>query len=248
MSEFDSDDEVEPDTNPAVLVPSQQQLPGAPLQLDVDTSGAAVAPTNVPLVMVTNPRSIYNKIDKFRLWLKNFKPDLCILSEHWGRKGQLEEALSLSSYGVLEYSRGRENFKSKKNEQPKTNATGGGAAIVYNENRFKVEELKINAPEGVESVFAIVTPKYKVKNNIEKILVGAVYIAPRSQYKQEAVESIIETMYYAQSLYEEQLKYFIAEVVNKTNISDILDSNGRLKQICSVPTRVFRRGGQHQKI
>ena len=236
-SDIDSDDEVEPDTNPAVLVPSQQQLPGAPLQLDIDTSGAAVPPPNVPLAMITNPRSIYNKLGKLRSWLTNFKPDLCILSEHWGRKGHLEEALSLSPYKAIEYSRGRENFKSRKNEPSKTNATGGGSAIIYNENRFKVEELMVKAPEGVESVFAIVTPKHKGHNNIEKVLVGAVYIAPRSQYKQEAIENIIETMYYAQSLHERPLRHIIAGDVNKTNTSDILDSNGQLKQICSVPTR-----------
>ena len=63
-----------------------------------------------------------------------------------------------------------------KSNSAKTNATGGGAAIIYNENHFKVEELKLKAPEGVESVFAILTPKHKVHNNIEKILVGAVYI------------------------------------------------------------------------
>ena len=76
-----------------------------------------------------------------------------------------------------------------------------------------------------------------MKNNIEKILVGAVYIAPRSQFKAEAVENIIETMYYAQSLCEKPLRYIIAGDVNKTDISDILDSNGQLKQICSVATR-----------
>ena len=218
-------------------MPSQQQIPGAPIQLDVDTSGAAVAPSNVPLVMVTNPRSIYNKLSKLKLWLNNFKPDLCILSEHWGRKGKLEEALALQQYKVLEYCRPRQKYKCKKDKPAIDNATGGGAAIIYNEERFEVEELVVRKPESVEAVYAIVTPKQKVNNSIEKILVGAVYIAPRSQFKQEAIENIIETMYYAQSLHEEQLRYFIAGDTNKTNISDILDSNGRLKQICSVPTR-----------
>ena len=212
-------------------------MPGAPLQLDIDTSGAAVAPSNVPLVMVTNPRSIYNKLSKLKVWLNNFKPDLCILSEHWGRKGKLEEALAIPHYKVIEYSRSRQNYKCKKDKPAVANATGGGAAIIYNEERFEVEELVITKPESVEAVYAIITPKQKVNNSIEKILVGAVYIAPRSQFKQEAVESIIETMHYAQSICEKQLKYFIAGDVNRTDISDILDSNGRLRQICSVPTR-----------
>ena len=169
--------------------------------------------------------------------LRNFKPDLCILSEHWGRKGELEDALSIPQYKVLEYSRCRQNYKCKKDKPSIVNATGGGAAIIYNEERFEVEELVTTKPESVESVYAIVTPKHKANNNIEKILIGAVYIAPRSQFKQEAVESIIETMHYAQSICEKQLKYFIAGDVNRTDISDILDSNGRLQQICSVPTR-----------
>jgi len=197
-----------------------------------------MAPSNVPLVMVTNPRSIYNKLCKIKTWLKTVLPDLCILSEHWGRKSHLQEALEdLPQYKALEYSRARVAYKSRKNIPHKNNATGGGAAIIYNTNRFDVEELVIDNPEGVETVFAIVTPKIQMKNGIHKILVGAVYIAPRSQFKQEALDHIIETMYFAQSQQSDQLKYLIAGDVNRTNISDVLDSNGLLQQVCSVPTR-----------
>ena len=63
------------------------------------------------------------------------------------------------------------------------------------------------------------------------------YIAPTSQFKQEAIDHIIETMYFAQSQHNDPLKYLIAGDVNRTSISDILDSNGLLQQVCSVPTR-----------
>ena len=155
-SDYDTEDELEDDTDPAVLVPSACQVTGAPLQLDVAPTGSAMAPSNVPLVVVTNPRSIYNKLSKMKTWLKTVQPDLCILSEHWGRKAHLQETFEdLPQYNVLEYSRARVQYRARRNLPATNNARGGGAAIIYNMNRFDVEELVIDNPQGVEAVFAI---------------------------------------------------------------------------------------------
>ena len=236
-SEYATDDEIEDESSPAVLVPSVNQVNGAPVILEVDKTGNVSAPRDVPL-MVTNPRSIYNKLTKLKTLVKSILPDLCLLSEHWGRKGHLQEALAdIPQYKALEYSRGRVGYKGRKDCPLKYNATGGGAAIIYNTNSFNLEQLFVSNPEGIESVYAILTPKQKGSHEIEKILIGSVYIAPRSQFKQEAIEHIIETMHFAQSQCREHLRYLIAGDVNRTYISDILDSNGLLKQICSVPTR-----------
>ena len=70
-----------------------------------------------------------------------------------------------------------------------------------------------------------------------KILVGAIYIAPRTEYKPEAVSHIIETMQCMQAKYENQLGQIITGDFNRTDISDILDSDGSLMQVCSVATR-----------
>ena len=44
-------------------------------------------------------------------------------------------------------------------------------------------------------------------------------------------------MHYVQSQYEHQIKFFKGGDFNKACIDDLLESNGALKQICSVATR-----------
>ena len=60
--------------------------------------------------------------------------------------------------------------------KPSVSVTGGGVAIVYNEENFIVEDAGLNAPNSIEAVWAILTPRNIDKPNIMKILVGGIYI------------------------------------------------------------------------
>ena len=108
---------------------------------------------------------------------------------------------------------------------------------MYCEDNFHVEEADVVIPEGVESVWVILTPKLKEIQTVKKILVGGIYISPRSMHKQRTIEHIIETMFSVQSKHEEQVRFIISGDFNKVCIQDILDSNGTLQQVCSVATR-----------
>jgi hypothetical protein len=77
---------------------------------------------------------------------------------------------------------------------PKANPRGGGVAIINNEENFNVEKVETDIPEGVEATWAVLTPKVNEVGKYKKILAGAVYIAPRTEYKQETIQHIIETM------------------------------------------------------
>ena len=58
-TDYSTEDEAYTDREPAVLVPaSQQPGPGQPLVLEVDESGRMVLPSSLPLIMVTNARSV----------------------------------------------------------------------------------------------------------------------------------------------------------------------------------------------
>ena len=239
-TDFDTDDEVDNEPVRAVLVPSAVQGgPQSPLRLEVDSTGQARQPLCVPLCVVTNPRSCYNKIDNLCAFLSQIGPDLCILSEHWGRKKPLEETLRKAHFKILEYSRGTSKvpYKCKKEATPKTNPTGGGVAIIYNEENFHVEKVEIDIPEGVEATWAILTPQVNEPRKYKNILVGAVYIAPRTEYKQETIQHIIEVMQCMQARFDDQLGHIVTGDFNKTDITDILDSDGSLMQVCSVATR-----------
>ena len=100
-----------------------------------------------------------------------------------------------------------------------------------------MEEADIEVPEGIEAVWAILTPINKDNPLVKKILVGGIYIAPRSLYKQQTVDHIIESMFCVQSRYESQVRFLISGDFNKVDIDNLLESNGALHQICKVATR-----------
>ena len=54
--------------------------------LEVDETGRLVLPSSLPLTMLTNARSLYNKIDNFIKWLTEIFPDCAIVSETWEHK------------------------------------------------------------------------------------------------------------------------------------------------------------------
>jgi hypothetical protein len=144
----------------------------------------------------------------------------------------------MEHFKVIESSRGMRGIPTRgRNGTPAVSVTGGGVAIVYNEEHFTVEEADVEVPEGIEAVWAILTPKNPEIETVKKVLVGGIYISPRSQYKQQTVEHIIETMHSVQSQHEDPVRFIIGGDFNKVDIEDILESNGALQQVCSVATR-----------
>ena len=144
----------------------------------------------------------------------------------------------MEHFKVMESSRGIQGVPTRgKHGKTAISVTGGGVALVYNEVNFHVEEAGIDVPEGIEAVWAIMTPRSTEVLNIKKILVAGIYISPRSKYKQETIEHIIETIHSVQSRYEHQIRFFIAGDFNKVDTEDFLESNGALQQICSAETQ-----------
>ena len=227
---FATDDEVDPEPIPANFLLQPNPIPGQPSSLDVLLTNRQQS-SRLPLCMMLNSRSLYNKVDNFKTLLYQIGPDAVLVSETWERQRQsLDELLLSSQYKTITYCR----KKLTNNRQP-----GGGCAIVYNDNRFIVERFDVATPENVEACWAIFTPKsqnnhtYKVK----KIIVGAFYVAPNSTHKQDTIDHIIETIHFSKSLFEENIHFLLGGDFNRLNISTILDSYGALKQFVSVPTR-----------
>ena len=179
--------------------------------------------------MMLNARSLYNKCDNFKKLLYEIGPDLSIISETWERERQsIDELLSSDQFKSISYKREKIN-----NRQP-----GGGCTIVYNDRRFKVTKVDLSVPEGVEACWALflplnVTPHHKVR----RLIVGSIYVSPRSQFKEETVEHIIHSIHYLRSMYDNDVSFLIGGDLNRIDIEPILDSYGALKQAISVPTR-----------
>ena len=73
---------------------------------------------------------------------------------------------------------------------------------------FFVEDAAIEASEGIEAVWVILTPKKKAMVGVNKILVGGIYISPCSKLKQQTIDHIIATMFCVQSRHESQVCFF----------------------------------------
>ena len=131
-----------------------------------------------------------------------------------------------TGYKVLAYRRGK-------------GRRGGSCAIIFNEVRFKVEEVKVDKEEDIESVWAMMTPRQLDHNlqRVKRVCIGSIYIAPRSSMKQETMDHIIQTIHTIRSRYNNQVHFCIAGDINKTNYEDVLDSYGALRQCVTVGTR-----------
>ena len=159
--------------------------------------------------------------------LREIGPDLSIITETFEReKKQLSDVIKSKEFQYFSYFR--------KNRSP-----GGGCAIVFNQNRFSVTSLEISAMQEIETCWALVVPKSEeIKNKkVKRIAVGAYYISPRSKYKQEVIEHIIDTIQLIRARYMNDVSFIIAGDFNRVDTSDILDSYGALQSIVSVPTR-----------
>ena len=227
---YDTDEEVDATVNPVVFtpVPNQKFSSNKPIKIEINQANQAKS-TTLPLCMALNGRSLYNKSNNFKNLLEQICPDISIVSETWERQKQGQsELIKSSQFKVISHKRKQIN-----NRQP-----GGGCAIFYNDRSFRVSNLDINPPEGVEACWAllsplIVTPHHRVK----KLVVSSIYVSPKSAFKQATVEHIIETIHYLRSVYDNDVSFLIGGDLNKLDIEPILDSYGALKQAISVPTR-----------
>ena len=110
---------------------------------------------------------------------------------------------------------------------------------MYSENRFSVTNLQISAQQDIECCWALFVPKSQgdCKMKVKKIAIGSYYIAPKSKFKPEVIGHIIDTIHLLRAKYDNDVRFLVGGDFNRTDISDILDSYGALRQIISVPTR-----------
>ena len=227
-STYDTDDEVNPEPIPAIFspIPGQNVPADQPLQFDVKLSKEAQS-SPLPLCLMMNCRSACNKISNLRELLNTVGPSVTILSETWEREKQrLDVILKSRQFKIISYYR--------KNKSP-----GGGCAIIYDKNRFRADDPDIIVPDNIEAAWSVLTPLSGQRDRlkVKRILVGSIYVSPRSQVKSEIIEHIIQTIHSVRAKYDNEINCLIGGDFNRLDYSEILDCYGGLKQIISVPTR-----------
>ena len=226
---FDSDDEVDCGPLPANLspIPDQNVQPNQPLLLDVNLYSDAQASCFLPLCLMMNARSVYNKSDNLREMLSSIGPSVTLISETWERENnKLDNVLNSTRFKYIS------SYRKKK-------SPGGGCAIVYNERQFNVVNPDVDVPENVEAAWAIFSPVTSDVNKlkVKRILVGTIYVSPKSKYKTETADHIIETIHLLRARYDNDINFLIGGDFNRMPVTDILECYGALKQVVSVPTR-----------
>ena len=130
--------------------------------------------------------------------LSQICPDFCLISETFERKNRrIESILKAPTYKNLSYYR-------------IDRAPGGGCAIIYNENRFRVESLDIPAHPEIENTWALATPiQAGLCANVKRIAVASYYISPRSKHKQETIEHIIHTIHTLRAQFSNEIHQWV---------------------------------------
>ena len=225
----ETDDEVDSEPVPTIFfpIPDQNVSPGKPLKFDVKISEDEES-SPLPLCLMLNCRSIYNKAQNLREILNTIGPSVTLLSETWERETfRLDAILKSRHFKSVSY------FRS--NRKP-----GGGCAILYDKNRLTRIYSEIFIPENIEATCLVLKPIHNKKDtlsNIKHILVGSIYVSPKSRFKSETIDHIIETIHTMRAKFNNEIKFLIGGDFNRLDVSDILESYGALRQVCSVPTR-----------
>ena len=143
-TKYDTDDELQPCQPQPNLFPCPDQKPsqGTPLKFDISNG----PPSSLPLCMMTNARSAYNKKSNLSELLYQICPSFLILTETWERENySLDKLLNSRVYKTISYHR-------------KNKSRGGGCAIIYqNNDQLKFRQADIDVPDNIEVVWAICT-------------------------------------------------------------------------------------------
>ena len=177
---------------------------------------------------ILNARSLYNKSENFKTFIKELGVEIAIVSETWERQElSLDALFNLKSHRIKSYKRP----KRKQSRQP-----GGGCAIVYSENRFVEQKTDIFVPNGVEACWLIIQPK-KPNEKIKNIAIASIYVSPSSRFKTATVDHIIDTIHILRAKFDNQINFCIAGDLNRLSVHRILEAYKPLSQIISTATR-----------
>ena len=111
----------------------------------------------------------------------------------------------------------------------------GGAAIVVNLEKFSCEKLKVNIPNNLEVVWALLKPK-NLSAKFKKIIVCSFYSPPSKKRNSKMADYIVSTLQMLCSKYP-QCGIILGADKNYMDIRPILNCGLRLRQVVDQSTR-----------
>ena len=133
---------------------------------------------------------------------------LAIVSETWEREEfSLEKLLQMKNHKIISYKRPKIRY----NKQP-----GGSCAIIYNDQRFSVQDLKVDVPRGVEVTWAPFKPKLQTAF-IKNIIIASIYVSPSSHFKTATIDHLISSIQVFRSKFNE-VRFILGGDLNTLNV------------------------------
>ena len=188
----------------------------------------AFVANHLPTITVCNMRSFFPKVENFKTDFLERQVDVSLLCEVW------EKAESKQHRAEIEQMLEIEGLKYFSTTRPK-GKRGGGAAIIVNTENFQVEKLDIQTTHQLEIIWALAKPKSETAL-FKNIILCSFYSPPRSRLRNKLKDHITCTLQMLTTKYE-KCAIFVGGDKNKMDISSILNSNLKLKQIVTSATR-----------
>ena len=187
-------------------------------------------------VVNLNPRSIYNKIDEFVIFVEEEDINLVFMSESherayptkMGKSQTLQEIIHIENFVIINNPHQREG-------------KCGRPALVINSSKFNVKDLTNTEkaiPKGVEIVWASLTPKNVTRSSkIQEIVVAAIYSKPNSHFKTKLLDHISDVFNVMSTKKGHGVHFILAGDTNELKLNPILSLSPLMKQIVTKPTR-----------
>ena len=199
--------------------------------ITIKRNNKLVDAVNLPVIVMLNPRSLYNKQSEFRTLIEQSETDVCFISETWDRSHNNGALIS----DLLEI----EGFKWVQNVVQRKRK-GGKPALLINTKNYHITDLcpdLITVPTDVEVAWSLITPKRRCSNRIKHIVLASVYYSSKFTKKNMLIDHLSETYHILCSKYGSDLKFVFGGDFNRLNLKPILSLANDLKQVVTVPTR-----------
>lgn len=124
--------------------------------------------SRLPVVYLTNPRSLVNKLDELQATLLTNRVDIAAISESWFTQDHPEELLSID--GFIHYSKRRSECR------------GGGVSVYIKDDIPSRQLSNITVPEELECVWIWARP-HQLPRLFSAVIICCVYLPPQSPHQ-----------------------------------------------------------------
>ena len=180
----------------------------------------------LPTIATYNVRSLFPKVGNIRTDILERGITLGFFSEIWERsenkKHKFEIEKLLESHGLKYISTPRPRG-------------WGGAAIIANQEYFKLEKIEITIPHNLEVVWGLLTSKSEIAK-YKKMIVCSFYSPPKTKKNQKLVDHLVTTLHMLATKHP-QAPILMGSDKNSMDIRPILNCGLKIRQVVDLPTR-----------